>query len=282
MVADIQPHETLDSPYPLSPEHIGQYQRDGHILLRGLASEREIEIVRPSIRKVLEEVAAAKDTQGRIEDYSSLFTQVTNVWRLNERGRRFVFAKRFARVAAELMGVTGVRLYHDQALFKPAGGNATPWHQDQVYWPLDTVHTITLWMPLVNLTTDMGTMLFAAGSHQGGPLASLAISEESNRFIEDLIRGRGYPVATYDLNAGDATFHAGWTAHAAHANSSDRVREVMTVIYYADGTRLMHPDNEFRKVDMEVFHPGQKPGELAASELNPLLYSAEGIESLSD
>jgi hypothetical protein len=34
----------------------------------------------------------------------------------------------------------------------------------------------------------------------------------------------------------------------------------------------MEPDNEFRKVDLEVFHPGQRPGELAASPLNPLLY----------
>ena len=36
-----------------------------------------------------------------------------------------------------------VRLYHDQALFKEAGGGITPWHQDQHYWPLDTDRTIT-------------------------------------------------------------------------------------------------------------------------------------------
>jgi len=47
----------------------------------------------------------------------------------------------------------------------------------------------------------------------------------------------------------------------------------MAIIYYADGTRIMEPDNEHRKVDMEVFHPGLKPGDIAASELNPLLYS---------
>lgn len=37
--------------------------------------------------------------------------------------QRFVMARRFAKVAAELMGVDGVRIYHDQALFKePSGG----------------------------------------------------------------------------------------------------------------------------------------------------------------
>lgn|GEM_PF-3615286 len=37
---------------------------------------------------------------------------------------------------------------------------------------------------------------------------------------------------------------------------------------FANGTRILDPDNEHRKVDMEVFHPGQKPGELAASDKN--------------
>ena len=39
-----------------------------------------------------------------------------------------------------------------------------------------------------------------------------------------------------------------------------------------DDTRIMNPDSEYRRIDMEVFHPGQRPGELAASPLNPLLY----------
>jgi len=62
------------------------------------------------------------------------------------------------------MGVHGVQLYHDHALFKPAGGKATPWHQGQFYWPLETNHTITMWMPLIDVSQKMGTMSFASGS----------------------------------------------------------------------------------------------------------------------
>ena len=62
-----------------------------------------------------------------------------------------MFAPRFAEVAARLLGVEGVRLYHDQGLFKEPGGGPTPWHQDGYYWPLDTERTITLWMPLVDV-----------------------------------------------------------------------------------------------------------------------------------
>ena len=59
--------------------------------------------------------------------------------------------------AAHLLGVDGVRLSHDQALFKEPGGGRTPWHQDQCYWPLDTDKTITMWMPLVDVPGEVGT-----------------------------------------------------------------------------------------------------------------------------
>lgn len=266
----------LDVPFPVTADQSRQYRRDGQILLRGLASREEIAEYRPEIQRTLRDVSARKEVQGRIEEYSSLFVQVTNVWMLNDRVRRFVLARRFAGAAARLMGVPRVRLYHDQALFKPAGGRATPWHQDQFYWPLETTHTISLWMPLIDLTREMGTMIFANGSHTEGPLVPVSISEESDRRFRALLEERRYPLASYDVGAGDATFHAGWTAHSAHANTSGAVREVLTIIYYADGTRVKEPENEFQKTDMSVFHPGLKPGDTAASPLNPIVFSEQG------
>jgi ectoine hydroxylase-related dioxygenase (phytanoyl-CoA dioxygenase family) len=271
-------NNALDTLFTVTDDQIRQYQRDGHILVRGLATSNEIAQYRPMIQQTLREVSEKKEAQGRIEEYSSLFTQVTNIWKLNDHVRRFVLAKRFASVAARLMGVKAVRLYHDQALFKPAGGKVTPWHQDQFYWPLETTHTISMWMPLIDLTKDMGTMIFANGSHGDGPLANVSISEESDRLFTSLLREKGYLLTSYDVRAGDATFHAGWTVHSAHANTSGAVREVLTTIYYANGTRIKEPENEFQKTDMEVFHPGLKPGEIAASALNPVLYADENVE----
>ncbi|MDH3252489.1 MAG: phytanoyl-CoA dioxygenase family protein, partial [Ignavibacteria bacterium] len=175
-------------------------------------------------------------------------------------------------IAAALMDAAAVRLYHDQALFKPPGGKETPWHQDQFYWPLDTVKMITMWMPLVDATKVTGTMTFASGSHLAGPMVAQAISSETHRYFEEALAREQYPLVEYELGAGDATFHAGWTVHSAHANESDHTREVITIIYFVDGARILPPDNPYRKVDMEVFHPGQHPGEIAASPLNPLLY----------
>ncbi|HEX9614281.1 MAG TPA: phytanoyl-CoA dioxygenase family protein [Bacteroidota bacterium] len=262
----------LSKEYPLAPEQAAQYQRDGHILLRGIASPSEIEFARPLITGIVDKVAQENNSQGRISDYSKMFTQVTNVWTMDEGVRSFILAKKFAGIAAALMGVKGVRIYHDQALIKEPGGKPTPWHQDYYYWPLETDHTITMWMALVDIPRTMGSMSFVSGSHVKGTFAELPISDTSQEYFEKAIRDKNMKALSYELRAGDASFHSGRTLHAAHGNQSTNRREVITIIYYADGTRIMKPDNEHREVDMKVFHPGQKPGEPAASSLNPLVY----------
>ena len=257
----------------LDPDLPRAFQRDGHVTVRGLISAAEAAAIRPEIAAVVDAVTAARDPQGRLDDYGELFTQVTNAWRLSERVRAFVFARGFARLAAELMGVPGVRLYHDQALVKEPGGRPTPWHQDQYYWPLDTADTVTLWMPLVDVSEEMGPMEFATGSHRMEGWVPRPISEETDAALAAEIRRRGLATGGRQaLAAGDATFHAGRTVHRAGGNKSRRRREVMTIIYFADGTRVLEPDNEHRRADLEVFLPGLAGGDLAASPLNPRLW----------
>lgn len=248
------------------------FRRDGHVLIHGVASREEVAACRPVIQQVVADVAGKHDAQGRIDDYSKLFTQVTNVWRVNEAARRVVCNRRWASLAARLLDTPSVRLYHDQALFKPPGADRTPWHQDRYYWPLDTDLTVTMWLPLVDVTEEMGPTRFASGSHRAGELGDLAISGLTDRRLAQMIEERGWPVASAPVAAGDATFHAGGTIHSAGANQSDRVREVLTVIYYAAGTRVAAPANDNQRVDMEVFLPGARPGGEAKSELNPVLF----------
>ena len=50
-----------------------------------------------------------------------------------------------SRVAAELMRVAGCGSTTTRRCSGAAHGGLTPWHQDQVYWPLATTHTITMW-----------------------------------------------------------------------------------------------------------------------------------------
>lgn len=264
---------TLQEDYVLSAQQIEGYQSDGHIKLERVATPEEIA---PYRQEILKEVSLRQKDVKPLEERNirgKAFLQTTGLWKENENIARFVLARRFAKIAAELMGVEGVRIYHDQALFKEPGGGHTPWHQDQIYWPLDTEHTITMWMPLIDTPAESGAMSFASGSHKLGDVNRIMISEESDEVIQQMIQKKGLPVQTYDaLKAGDATFHAGWTFHSAPDNPSHQMREIMTVIYFADQTRIAEPDTEARKEGLRVCLAGSKAGEIATGPYNPLVY----------
>ncbi|HLK58511.1 MAG TPA: phytanoyl-CoA dioxygenase family protein [Chthonomonadaceae bacterium] len=264
----------LTSDYPLTEAQVAAFQKDGHILLRGVCSPEEIAAYRP----VINAAAYRYNTQTRPmeerDTYGKAFLQIMNLWEVDEAVRRYVLARRFGKIAADLLRVPAVRLYHDQALYKEANGGHTPWHQDQYYWPLDTkgIQAVTLWMPSVDISVEMGALTFATGSHTEGFLGHLQISDESHEEFDQVVKERGYSVTNAAMQAGDATFHAGWLLHSAPGNLSDTTREVMTIIYFADGVRTFQPDNPNRQDDLERWLPGVQPGELASSKLNPVVY----------
>ena len=265
---------SLDGPLELGLDQIESFQRDGHALIKGLASPDEIAVFRPIINRLAADLNRETRPMSERDTYGKAFLQTGNLFSADEQAARFVLARRFARVAAELMGVAGVRLYHDQALFKEPGGGATPWHQDQHYWPLDTNQTITMWMPLVDIPAEVGSMTFASGSQEIGYLGDMPISDDSERIIADLIDEKGFEKKSYGaMKAGDATFHAGWVLHGAPGNPTANMREVMTIIYFPDGTRVSEPANKSQRNDLKHWLPGCKVGDLAASKLNPLVWS---------
>jgi ectoine hydroxylase-related dioxygenase (phytanoyl-CoA dioxygenase family) len=269
--------DMLSKSYELSAADIESYQRDGHILLRGVCEAGELAHAAP----LIENAAMAEKTETRSladrDTYGRAFLQMENLWIRHPEVRSYVLAARFGEIAAKLMGVDGVRIYHDQALFKEPGGGPTPWHQDQVYWPLSSEKTITMWMPLEDIDADPGSMTFASGSHLIPRAADVVISDESEAWFESFVAQHRIPLHTYGaMRAGDATFHAGWTMHRANGNKTDRMRKVMTVIYYADGTRAIEPDRPERANDLRNWLGGVTPGQLANSENNPIVWSNNG------
>lgn len=263
----------LDKEYLLSDEQISSYKEKGHLLVRELLRQPELKTYKEAICATVEIHNAESRPLSDRDTYGKAFLQIMNLWRENDMVKKFVLSKRFGKVAAQLMGVEHVCLYHDQALFKEPGGGHTPWHQDQYYWPLDTEKTITMWMPLIDVDQSMGLMEFASGSHKKGYLLEREISDESHEFFDSYIRKKNFQVEGCDsMKAGDATFHSGWTLHNAGANTSGKMREVMTIIYYPKGTKILEPDHEWRKRDLEVWLGGQKPGQEALSHLNPVIF----------
>ena len=260
----------LNADYSLSDEQVAQFWRDGFIVLRAVLTRDEVAAYGAAIRQTAMRRFEAGGMQA--SGYGA-FLQTLGLRFDDERVRRFCLAPRFGAIAARLLQVPAVRIFHEQALFKQPGGTDSHWHQDQYYWPLATDRSLGLWMPLVDCTRDMGTIRFVRGSHRYGDLAGRDISDESARHFDDFIARERLEIHQVEaMAAGDCTFHLGWTVHGATANHSTAMREAMIVTFYPDGTRVDALTNPSRVNDARVFLCGRKEGELADSDLNTVVY----------
>lgn len=116
-------------------------------------------------------------------------------------------------------------------------------------------------------------MTFANGSHLHGELGDAVIGDASEAAFSRVVEDLGLVTETHGaVAAGDATFHMGWTLHRAPANATDRMRSVMTVIYYAADAAVGPVDSRFRRLDQQVWLDGIEPGRPAAGPLNPVLW----------
>ncbi|MFD2164556.1 phytanoyl-CoA dioxygenase family protein [Paradesertivirga mongoliensis] len=262
----------LNETIEINRETIADFRTDGHIQIRSVLGKEEVNSYREVIRNAAYKYNTEKRRLEERDTYGKAFLQIMNLWEVDEQVRLFTLAKRFGKIAADLLGVKNVRLYHDQALYKEPGGGFTPWHQDQYYWPLDTNNTITMWMPLVDITAEAGMLTFASESHTHGFIENLAISDDSELRLEKYINENGFSITRPKVMlAGDASFHYGWTLHSAPANISRVTREVMTIIFFADGAHVTEPKSDHQENDRQRWLNGIAPGALAASRLNPLI-----------
>jgi ectoine hydroxylase-related dioxygenase (phytanoyl-CoA dioxygenase family) len=262
----------LDSPYDLAEAEVECFRRDGFVHLRDVLSAETLQWCGEEITA---KVVALNTMHLPLEErstYHKAFLQVTNLWRESEIARTLVFSRRLARIATELLGTRGVRLYHDQALYKEPGGGITPWHVDQYYWPLGGDRTVTAWIPLQDTPIEMGPLSFASGSQLFPELRHLSIGDDSERLIQEAMEREEFPYVQEPFALGDVSFHLGFTFHRAPANLSDRPRRVMTVIYMDREIEVTEPINENQRGDLDAWLPGARIGESPDGPLNPVLY----------
>lgn len=207
------------------------YRRDGFVAVRGLIDPTELE---PLADEVDAAVARrkARDTRSLAEKsrYEQSFLQCQYLWEDSPGVRPLTFHPEIGRMAAALTGARSVRLWHDQALYKEAGGQSTQAHQDHPYWPIAEDDTITAWIPLIGVDRTTGCMGYVPGSHND-PRQFVDIFAGDEATAPDIADRAVFVPA----GPGDVLFHHGRTMHMALPNASATTRRAYTAIYFADG-----------------------------------------------
>ncbi len=255
---------------PVSDALVKEFAERGFVIVPELLTAAEITLFGNSVdRAVHSRMSSDTRSLDQKTRYEQSFQQCLNLWEDFPEVRPLSFHPRLAATAARLLGVERVRIWHDQALYKEAGGQSTAAHQDQPYWPIQETDTVTAWIPFEDVTPANGGMGYVPGSHRFGVRKFANIFTGDGFDLAHGAEARG--VAVYfpeRVPAGCVAFHHGLTLHTARPNPSERTRRVHTVIYFADGSHRAR--NEFPHPCVD--RPGIRPGERIASDHTPIAW----------
>jgi ectoine hydroxylase-related dioxygenase (phytanoyl-CoA dioxygenase family) len=232
------------------------FQRDGAVVVRGLASADQLAELERGIERVLADpsdrfLVASPDTDtGRfVEDFCN--------WQRIAEFERFIRTSRAAEVAAALMRSTTVRLFHDHTLVKePGTRQRTPWHQDQPYYNVDGTQNCSMWLP-VDPVPRSSTLEFVAGSHRGPWLMPRTFVDDQARWfpegsLQELPDVEGdlgrdpdsHRILGWALEPGDAVFFHMLELHAAGGVDGPHRRRAFSVRFLGDDA--VHAPREWR------------------------------------
>jgi ectoine hydroxylase-related dioxygenase (phytanoyl-CoA dioxygenase family) len=248
---------------------VDDFRRDGFVVVPDLLDADELAHYGAAVDEAVAR-RSRHDTRslGEKSLYEQSFVQCQNLWEDAPDVRPLSFHPALGETAALLLGADAVRLWHDQALYKEAGGRETDPHQDQPYWPIAETDTVTAWIPFDGSTLASGAMGYLPGSHR------LGLREFVNIFTpsaDDPLARReleGLDPVFVEVAPGSVAFHHGLTFHLAKPNTTGTVRRVHTVIYFADGStrgegHFPHPSVERAGIAM---------GEVIASDVTPIAW----------
>ena len=264
----------LDANYSVTPAQVKYFSENGFIKIKNIFEPAVIDYMNIVISKEVDRLNNQQIPLEERDTYGKAFLQIMNLWTHTSAVKDIVFSKKIAQIATGLMQTAGVRLYHDQALFKEPKGGHTPWHADQYYWPLATENTVTAWIPLQATPLNYGPLEFSAGSNKLTAGRDKQISDESQAFLEAELKDQKFEHVIEPFDVGEISFHRGWLYHRAGPNVSGNMRKVMTMIYMDKDTVLKTPENHNQQADWDTWCPGATVGQIVNTPLNPVLYEA--------
>jgi ectoine hydroxylase-related dioxygenase (phytanoyl-CoA dioxygenase family) len=212
------------------------FQTHGWLQVDNVLTRSEAEEAREKLLELASKGLGSKDNHVAAlasSDYQRMAKAINEPSRVSEYFRKLATSRKIGELMREIMGVEDIRLFRDLGLIKPPeseDGIATGVHQDQVFYPLDRKGVASVWIALVDLPANSGTMRFVDASHKNGPVGRYVLPGHDwlASHPEDAENMTPAPA----LAAGSATIHDGFTLHGSDPNTWDKPRIALTLAYF--------------------------------------------------
>lgn len=269
--------------WQVSEEQIEYYQKNGFIVIEDFLSADELEYWQTAVMEAVIErdgkKMPGKDTKvgeddGINEDaeyFGKVFDQLLNLWQTNDKVKELMVDERIGEMAAKLAGVDGIRIWHDQALFKRPWANPTAWHLDTPFWSFSDSKALSVWIALDDATLENGCLYFIPGSFKGTTYENKGIGKNMDSIFEIYPQYAKTAPFVAKMKAGSCSFHNGLTIHGAGANMTPGFRRAMTCAYMPDGNVFNGQKNILSDEYVQTLKVGDP---LHNEEQNPLIYRA--------
>lgn len=267
----------------LSADQLRSYQENGFLVIPDFLSPAELDHWRSAVNRAVEERAGIKipgksvktgEADGINEDsdyFARVFDQLLNLWQTSSEVKKLMFDERIGKMAAELSGAQGIRIWHDQALIKRPWANPTAWHLDTPFWSFSDRRAISIWVALDDATLENGCLFFIPGSHRSTRFDKITIGRNMDGVFDVYPEFRNAVTVAAPMKAGGCSFHNGLTIHGANANMTNGFRRAMTCAYMPDGNVFNGEPNILPEEYLEKLRIGDP---LDNESQNPLIYDA--------
>jgi ectoine hydroxylase-related dioxygenase (phytanoyl-CoA dioxygenase family) len=263
----------------LNQDQINSYQKNGFLVIENFLNKSELEQWREAVDEAAtnrkgkalpdrEEVVAGADRTF----VNKVFDQLINLWQDNDKVKKIMLDERLGKMAAQLAGVDGIRIWHDQALIKQAWGNPSTLHTDTPYWSFHHPAALSIWVALDDATLQNGCLYFLPGTHKKTSFQPGGFTADMDEFFTLFPELRKSEAIAAPMKAGSCSFHCGLTIHGANANMTPYPRRAMTCAYMPEGSVFNGQQNILTDSKFTELKIGEI---LQDNKQNPLLYSTK-------
>jgi len=269
--------------WQITDEQIQYYQKNGFVVIEDFLSPDELEYWREAVMEAVKQRGGQKmpgketkvgEDDGINEDaeyFGKVFDQLLNLWQTNDKVKELMLDERIGEMAAKLSGAEGIRIWHDQALFKRPWANPTAWHLDTPFWSFSDRKALSIWVALDDATLENGCLYFIPGSFKVTSYENKGIGKNMDSIFELYPECAKLGSVAAKMKAGSCSFHNGLTIHGAGANMTNGFRRAMTCAYMPEGNTFNGQANILPEAYLKTLQIGDK---LNDDEQNPLIYHA--------